>query len=205
MKKPDKNPDAAGPPPPPPVPPDGAGAPGAPPVPEGLSSAEAAQRLERFGPNAITEHPESAWVRLAKKFWGVIPWMLEAAIVIDLILGRWAEAGVIGALLVFSAGLGFFQEGRGRKAVALLRSQLSVSARVRRDGQWQVVPAADLVPGDLVHLRAGDIIPADVRLADGVVSLDPSQLTGESLPVEAGRGAAAYAGSRVARGETRGP
>jgi len=141
---------------------------------------------------------------LAGRFWGIIPWMLEAAIIIDLILGRWEEAIVIGALLVFSAGLGFYQERRGKKAVALLRSQLTVSARVRRDGQWQLLPAAALVPGDLVHLRAGDVVPADLHLADGVVSLDQSQLTGESLPVDAAAGAGAYARSPVRRGEASG-
>lgn len=102
----------------------------------GLSAAEVAERLERFGPNAIVEAPPRTWALLAHRFWGVIPWMLEAAVVIDLVLGRYAEAGVIGALLVFSAGLGFYQERRGKQAVALLRSQLTVTARVRRDGAW---------------------------------------------------------------------
>ena len=170
----------------------------------GLSAAEVAERLERFGPNAIVEAPPRTWALLAHRFWGVIPWMLEAAVVIDLVLGRYAEAGVIGALLVFSAGLGFYQERRGKKAVALLRSQLTVSARVRRDGTWQTLPATQLVPDDLVYLRAGDVVPADVALSDGVVSLDQSQLTGESLPVEARAGATAYAGSQVARGEASG-
>jgi len=170
----------------------------------GLSASEVAERLKRFGPNAIVEAPPRTLSMLAHRFWGIIPWMLEAAIVIDLILGRYAEAGVIAALLVFSAGLGFYQERRGKNAVALLRSQLTVSARVRRDGSWQVAPATQLVPDDLVHLRIGDIVPADVQLIDGVVSLDQSQLTGESLPVEAGAGAAAYTGSQVVRGEASG-
>ena len=173
-------------------------------APGGLSTAEAAERLERFGPNAVVEAPPRTWFILLHRFWGVIPWMLEAAVVIDLVLGRYAEAGVIAALLVFSAGLGFYQERRGKKAVALLRSQLSVSARARRDGAWQTIPAAQLVPDDVVYLRAGDVVPADVALADGVVSLDQSQLTGESLPVEARAGDSAYAGSQVARGEATG-
>jgi len=171
---------------------------------EGLTSAEAAERLQRYGPNTISEPPEHAWRMLLLRFWGVVPWMLEAAIIIDLILGRWAEAAGIGALLVFSAGLGFYQERRGKQAVALLRSQVTVNARVRRDGRWQVVPAAGLVPDDLVHLRVGDIVPADVRISDGVVSLNQSQLTGESMPVEAQPGMFAYAASRVSRGEASG-
>jgi H+-transporting ATPase len=126
------------------------------------------------------------------------------AVIIDLVLARFTEAAVIGALLLLSAGLGFTQERRGRRAVALLRSQLSVLARVRRDGRWQLAPAAELVPGDVVHVRAGDLVPADVDLREGAVSLDQSQLTGESLPAEAGPGAQAFAGSRVARGEASG-
>jgi H+-transporting ATPase len=173
-------------------------------VDEGLTSAEAAERLQRFGPNAITEIPEKNWLVLVKKFWGVVPWMLEAAIIIDLILGRWAEGGVIVALLIFQAGLGFYQERRGKRAVALLRSQLKVNARVRRDGQWQVIPAPQLVPDDLVHLRVGDIVPADIKLSEGIISLDQSQLTGESLPVEAKSGMFAYTGSRVVHGEASG-
>lgn len=111
---------------------------------------------------------------------------------------------MIGALLVFSAGLGFSQERRGRQAVALLRSQLSAVARVRRDGRWQLVPTTEVVADDAVHVRAGDLVPADVRLSDGMVSLHQSQLTGESLPVEAGPGEEAFAGWRVARGEASG-
>jgi H+-transporting ATPase len=180
------------------------GGPGDAEVPGGLSSAEAAERLGRFGPNAVVEAPPRTWFMLAHRFWGVIPWMLEAAVVIDVVLGRYAEAGVIAALLVFSAGLGFYQERHGKKAVALLRSQLTVSTRVRRDGTWRTVPAAELVPDDLVHLRVGDIVPADVALSDGVVSLDQYQLTGESLPVEARAGATAFTGSKVVRGEASG-
>jgi len=150
------------------------------------------------------EAPPRTWFMLAHRFWGVIPWMLEATVVIDLVLGRYAEAGVIAALLVFSAGLGFYQERHGKKAVALLRSQLTVSTRVRCDGTWQTVPAAELVPDDAVQLRVGDIVPADVALSDGVISLDQSQLTGESLSVEARAGAAAFTGSQVVRGEASG-
>lgn len=102
----------------------------------GLGSTEIEERLARFGPNAITEVPERPWLMLARKFWGVIPWMLEAALVIELVLGGWSTAGVIAAMLAFSAGLGFYQGRRGKQAVALLRSQLTVTARVRRDGAW---------------------------------------------------------------------
>ena len=173
-------------------------------LPAGLSSTEAAERTLRFGPNTVVEAPPRTWELLLHRFWGVIPWMLDAAIIIDLVLGRFVEAGVIGGMLMFSAGLGFYQERRGKRAVALLRSQLTVSARVRRDGAWQSLAAAQLVPDDFVYLRAGDVVPADVALSDGVLSLDQSQLTGESLPVEAREGVTAYAGSQVARGEASG-
>ncbi|HVC11560.1 MAG TPA: plasma-membrane proton-efflux P-type ATPase [Burkholderiales bacterium] len=173
-------------------------------VPEGLTSPEAAARLRRYGPNAIVEAPPRTIGVLLRRFWGVIPWMLELALVIDLVLGRWIEALFIGVLLVLNAYLGFRQESRATKALALLRQRLTVSARVRRDGRWQVLPAAQIVPGDFLRLRAGDIVPADIRLADGEVLVDQSVLTGESLPVEGRPGSTAYSGSVVSRGEASG-
>jgi H+-transporting ATPase len=170
----------------------------------GLTSAEASERLQRFGTNAIAEPRPRSLVALARMFWGLVPWMLEGAIVIDLILGRWVEAGVIGALVVFNALLGFFQQTRAQRALGLLRQRLTVTARVRRDGRWQELPAAQLVPGDLVHLRVGDIVPADVGVTEGRVQVDQSQLTGESLPVDQEPGGTAYAGSLIARGEATG-
>jgi len=127
--------------------------------------------------------------------------MLEATIVLELILRKDLEAAIIGALVVFNALLSFFQESRAQGALALLRSRLAVRARVMRDGTWGLLPAQDLVPGDLIHLRMGDLVPADVRLLDGTLLLDQSVMTGESLPVDAGPGKAAYAGSMVKRGE----
>jgi H+-transporting ATPase len=177
-------------------------APGA--APSGLTSAEAAQRLERYGANAVAEaHPNTA-LMLARGFWGLVPWMLEAAIGITLYLGSWVEAIVIGALLVFNAVLGFFQQARAQRALGMLRQRLTVNARVRRDGRWQVLPAAQLVPGDVVHLRVGDIVPADVRLAGCGLRVDQSQLTGESGAAAKDAGSTAYAGSLVTRGEASG-
>ncbi len=173
-------------------------------APEGLTGPEAAARLQQYGPNAIAEAPPRTIGVLLRKFWGVIPWMLELALVIDLILGRWVEALFIGALLVLNAFLGFRQESRATKALALLRQRLTINARVRRDGRWQVLPAAQIVPGDLLRLRAGDIVPADIRLADGQILIDQSVLTGESLPVEDRPGSTAYSGSLVSRGEASG-
>jgi H+-transporting ATPase len=171
---------------------------------EGLTSAEATELLQRFGPNAIQETPEKIWLMLLKRFWGVIPGMLEAAIIIDLVLGRWIEAVVIAVLLVFNAYLGFAQENRAKQAVALLRQRLSIDARVRRDSNWQKIPSGELVPGDLIRLRVGDIVPADIRLEDGQIQADQSQLTGESLPIKLEARSIAYAGSLVGRGEATG-
>jgi H+-transporting ATPase len=179
-------------------------APGAPVGSSGLTSAEAAERFQRFGPNTIAEARPNRALVLAHGFWGLVPWMLEAAIGIDLYLGNWVQATVIAALLVFNAGLGFYQQTKAQRALGLLRERLTVTARVRRDGTWQEVPAADLVPGDLVHLRVGDIVPADVALSDGRLKVDQSQLTGESAQVDKRPGDPAYTGSLVARGEASG-
>ena len=130
--------------------------------------------------------------------------MLEATIAMQILLGKSGEAIIIAALLLFNAVVSFVEEGRANKALALLRSRLSTHARVLRDGVWQSLPAVDLVPGDSVHLRMGDLSPADVRIADGNVLLDQSALTGESVPVEADAGALAYAASVVRRGEATG-
>ena len=170
----------------------------------GLSSREANALFERVGPNEIAEEKANRLIALLRKFWSPVPWMLEATIVLQLILGKTGEAVVIAALLVLNAVLSAMQEERANKALTLLRRRLDVQCRVLRDMQWQVVPARQLVPGDLVHIRVGDFVPADLDLLDGQVQLDQSALTGESLPVEAGVGAAAFSGSTVTRGEASG-
>ncbi len=167
----------------------------------GLSSDEAAARLRADGPNALPEPAHRLWVALARRFWGVVPWMLEGAILIDLWLQRWLEAAVIAVLLLFQAVMGTLQEQRAHRAAQLLRSRVVVEARVRRDGYWQRMPARDLVAGDAVALRAGDIVPADVRLVRGALSVDLSSLTGESLPVDEAAGAELPAAAVVRHGE----
>jgi H+-transporting ATPase len=170
----------------------------------GLTAAEAAARLTRFGPNAIAEQSVPAWLQLARKFWAPVPWMLEVVILLQLALGRALEAVVIAALLVFNGVVAQLQERRAKNALALLRQRLHVNARVLREGQWQLMPAEQIVLGDVVHVRAGDLVPADLKLTEGNVDLDQSALTGESLPVEATRGNAAYTGAIVRRGEATG-
>ena len=170
----------------------------------GLTSAEAANRLLAAGANEVAAEKAHPWRDFLTKFWAPVPWMLEAVIVLQLALGKQGEAIVIAVLLVVNALLGFVQEGRANRALALLRTRLDVQARVLRDGQWQMKPARELVPGDFVHVRMGDLIPADLRLAEGELQLDQSSLTGESLPIEAKFGADVFSGSIATRGEASG-
>jgi len=169
--------------------------------PIGLTSDEARRRLERFGPNAMPDTSVHPLRRALEKFWAPVPWMLEAAIALELALGKYTEASVIGALLVFNAALGYFQEGHAQATLAALKSRLAMTASVRRDGAWTNAPAAELAPGDVVKLSLGGVVPADARIVGGEILLDQSMLTGESVPVEAGAGRQAYAGALVRRGE----
>lgn len=167
----------------------------------GLSRAEAARRLRRYGPNTTADVEIPVWRVLAGKFVAPVPCLLEAAIVLQLVLGEYVEASVIGLLLVFNAAIGFFQEGRAQATLAALRSRLALNASVLRDGAWQIVPAADLVPGDVVKLTLGSVVAADVRIGQGAVQLDQSTLTGEAMPVEDGANDQTFAGALVRRGE----
>ena len=170
----------------------------------GLSAEEAATRLRQFGPNSVPERRVSPAGVLLKKLNGPVPWMLEAALLLELVQRRWIEAAIVAVLLVLNAVLSFAQERRAQGALDLLRKRLTVTASVRRDARWQPVPAERLVPGDVVHVGLGDLVPADLHLVRGAVLLDQSSLTGESVPAEADAGKNAYAGSVVRRGEATG-
>ncbi len=167
----------------------------------GLTGAEARRRLEHDGPNAILDVAQHPVRRALAKLSAPVPWMLEAAILIQFGLGEYVEAGVVAFLLLFNAALGFIQEGRAQATLDALKSRLALLASVRRDGVWANVPAATLVLGDVVKLSLGSVVAADVRLLEGSVLLDQSMLTGESLPIEAAAGAETYAGTLVRRGE----
>ncbi|MGD0073823.1 MAG: HAD-IC family P-type ATPase [Candidatus Binataceae bacterium] len=169
--------------------------------PNGLTSDEAAIRLKKFGPNAMPDTSAHPLRSALSKFWTPVPWMLEAAIVLEVALGKYVEAAIIMGLLVFNAALGFFQESRAQATLAALKSRLALNASVRRGGVWTIVPAVGLVPGDIVKLSLGAVVAADVRLVEGSVLLDQSMLTGESIPIEAGPGLQTYAGALVRRGE----
>jgi len=167
----------------------------------GLTSSEARRRLAKFGANAMPDTSMHPLLTAIEKFWAPVPWMLEAAIVLELVLGKYVEAAIIAALLIFNAALGLFQESRAQATLAALKSRLALDASVRRDGAWKTVPAVELVPGDLVKLSLGAVVSADVHLTGGEVLLDQSMLTGESVPIEAGAGVQSYAGALVRRGE----
>lgn len=167
----------------------------------GLTSAEARQRLAEFGSNAVPEHVARSWRIYLTKFWAPIPWMLEAAVVLELARGRPLGAALIAGLLLFNVTLGFIQERRANKALVALKQGLAPTALVMRDGEWSRGPAADLVPGDLIRLPLGAVVPADARIVSGAVMVDQSMLTGESVAVEAETGGSLYAGSFIRRGQ----
>ena len=158
-------------------------------------------RLKKFGPNAMPDTAVHPLRSALSKFWTPVPWMLEAAIVLEVALGKYVEAAIIAGLLVFNAALGFFQESRAQATLAALKSRLALNASVRRGGVWTIVPAVGLVPGDIVKLSLGAVVAADVRIVEGSVLLDQSMLTGESIPIEGGPGLQTYAGALVRRGE----
>lgn len=154
------------------------------PIPAGLSSAEAARRLLEFGANAVAEERVHPLVRVVRHFWAPVPWMLEASIALQIAIGERLEALMIATLLILNVGLGVFQENRADAALALLKQRLALKARLRRDGMWVDALAANLVPGDLVQLSLGSVVPADLRIIAGTLLLDQSMLTGESIPAE---------------------
>ena len=167
----------------------------------GLTTQEAQSRLETIGPNSMPNAAPHPLRRMIDKLWAPVPWMLEAAIVLQLVLHKVTEAAVIAFLLIFNAALGFFQEGKAQATLAALKSRLALNASVQRDGVWKIVPSAELVPGDLVKLSLGAVVAADVKIVDGSVLLDQSMLTGESVAVESAAGVETYAGALVRRGE----
>ena len=169
---------------------------------QGLSAVEAQQRLAQFGRNALEEKKVSPLVRLLGYFWGPIPWMIEVAAILSALVRHWDDFIIILALLCFNALVGFWQEFKAASALEALKHQLALRARVLRDGHWREIDAAELVPGDVIRLRAGDIIPADAKLTEGeYLAIDQSALTGESLPVNKQAGEVAYSGSVARQGE----
>ncbi|HYW35010.1 MAG TPA: plasma-membrane proton-efflux P-type ATPase [Balneolaceae bacterium] len=168
----------------------------------GLSTSEVQERLDQYGPNKLEEQKASNIQKFLSYFWGPIPWMIEIAAILSASIQHWPDLIIIAVLLVFNAIIGFLQEYQASNAIEELKSQLAVKARVLRDGEWHQTEASSLVPGDIIRLRPGDIIPADIKLINGdYLSVDQSALTGESLPVTIEKGGVAYSGSAVKQGE----
>src|SRR5664279_5495919 len=170
--------------------------------PDGLTQAEAAKRLEQYGPNEIVEHKTNPLLKFLSYFWGPIPWMIEVAVVLSGAVGHWADFFIILLLLVANGVVGYVEERQAGNAIDALKAKLAINARVKRDGTWVTPAARELVPGDAIRLRLGDIVPADARLLDGdEIEVDQSALTGESLPATCAPGDAVFSGSVIRRGE----
>ncbi|WP_297062562.1 plasma-membrane proton-efflux P-type ATPase [Thermococcus sp.] len=171
----------------------------------GLTTEEAKRRLREVGPNEIPEKKVSPIVKFLSYFWGPIPWMIEIAAILSAIVHHWEDFGIIVSLLIINAVVGFWQEHKAENIMEYLKQKLTLEVRVLRDGEWKTIPARELVPGDIIRLRMGDIIPADVKLIEGdFLTVDESVLTGESVPVTKKVGDMVYSGSIVKRGEMTG-
>ncbi len=170
--------------------------------PEGLSQDEAQKRLTQYGPNEIEEKKTNVFLKFLTYFWGPIPWMIEGAVILSGVVGHWPDFFIILLLLIANAVIGFWEEREAGNAIAALKAKLAINARVKRDGKWVTPSARELVPGDVIRMRLGDIVPADARLLEGdPVEVDQSALTGESLPAERKTDEAVFSGSIIRRGE----
>ena len=170
--------------------------------PDGLSQTEARKRLTQYGPNEIEEKKTNPFMKFLTYFWGPIPWMIEAAVILSAVARHWPDFVIILLLLLANAVVGFWEEHQAGNAIAALKAKLAIMARVKRDGKWTTQKALELVPGDVIRVRLGDIVPADARLLEGdPIEVDQSTLTGESLPVKRKAGEAVFSGSILRQGE----
>ncbi|MEZ6131420.1 MAG: plasma-membrane proton-efflux P-type ATPase [Planctomycetaceae bacterium] len=169
---------------------------------EGLETDDARQRLTKFGYNELAEKSVNPLLKFLSYFWGPIPWMIEVAAILSALVQHWEDFVIILTLLIVNAIVGFWEEFQAGNAIAALKAKLALTARVKRSGEWLAIPARELVPGDMIRIRLGDIVPADARLLDGdSVEVDQSALTGESLPVTRNSGESVYGGSIIKQGE----
>jgi H+-transporting ATPase len=170
--------------------------------PDGLSQAEVEKRLAQYGPNEIEERTTNPFLKFLTYFWGPIPWMIEGAVILSGVVRHWPDFFIILVLLLSNAVVGFWEEHQAGNAIAALKAKLALKARVKRDGKWITPPARELVPGDVIRVRLGDIVPADARLLAGdPVEVDQSALTGESLPATRKSSEAVFSGSIIRQGE----
>jgi len=170
--------------------------------PDGLTQVEAKKRLTQYGPNEIEEKKANPFLKFLTYFWGPIPWMIEAAVILSAVARHWPDFFIIFLLLLANAVVGFWEEHQAGNAIAALKAKLAINALVRRDGKWTSPEARELVPGDVIRVRLGDIVPADARLLEGdPIEVDQSALTGESLPATRKPGEAVFSGSIIRQGE----
>jgi len=169
----------------------------------GLTSEAAGERLGQFGYNEIREAKRNPFLEFLKRYWDPMPWLLEISILLTLVLGHYLESVIIFALLTVNAVIGCLQSQNSHNAVEMLKKKLEIKSRVLRDGEWALLSAREIVPGDIVALRLGDLVPADAYILSGGLSVDQSALTGESMPVSAAPSDILYSGSVVKRGEAR--
>jgi len=170
---------------------------------DGLSTNEADNRVKKFGYNEIVEIKKNSFLEFFKRYWGPMPWLLEFAIVLTVILKHYTESGIIFTLLTINAIIGYLQSQNSQKAVEMLKKKLEIKAKVLRDGKWILKEAKDIVPGDIITIKLGDLVPADVNIVSGEVSVDESALTGESLPKNLHQSDTIYSSSIVKRGEAK--
>lgn len=170
----------------------------------GLKTADVENKLKQYGYNEVSEKKTNPAIRFLRKFWGLTAWMLEIIIILSWILQRYADLYVVIGLLFLNSILGFYEEQKASGTVESLKKKLQVNARVLRDGSWKIVPARELVPGDIARLRSGDFVPADVKIIMGDLEVDQSALTGESMPVSKTSDGILYSGSVMKRGEANG-
>jgi H+-transporting ATPase len=172
---------------------------------DGLKDEEAKRRLSQYGYNEISEAKTNPYLKFLSYFWGPIPWMIEVAAILSVLVHHWTDLVIIMVLLLMNSVVGFWEEYQAGNAIAALKKKLAIQAKVKRDGQWVMIPARELVPGDTIHCRMGDIVPADMRIVEDVqISVDQSALTGESLPVTHAQGDAVFSGSIIKQGEANG-
>ncbi len=169
----------------------------------GLKQSDTVERHKIFGYNEIVEKKQNLFVEFISRYWGPMPWLLELAMVLSFLLDRPVEGIIISTLLTINAIIGYVHSRGSQRAVELLKSKLAVKARALRDGEWLIKNAKDVVPGDIILIKLGDIVPADVKIMDESLSVDESALTGESLPKELHKSDVVYSGSTVKRGETK--
>jgi H+-transporting ATPase len=165
---------------------------------------KAQQRIKHYGANAVEEKQQNPIVVFLKRFWGLTAWMLEIAIVISFALGNYLNLTIIAALLLVNAILGFFQEQQATRAVKALKQKLQLQTRALRDGSWLTINASDIVPGDIIRVRSGDLVPADLKVIAAEITVDQSAITGESMPLEKKKSDIVYSGSIIRKGEATG-